>query len=225
MIFLVSSFSPRSYIAVMADKKRSRNPTDAPAMQHFEWRSSDDDATAYASMHAPVDAQIRAPINAPMRAPALTPATSWGKTPEIKMELGSKAIISDRLTKIGEELLSLSMPSATALTVEYLRFMHLKTAHDIDGRPSTMSPSPDIDELWHKHLTDTRSYEMMERLLLSGGGRIHHNPFTQEQPGSAERLQNTLMRYEGYFHAVPPSDICGLKYAIGVTEIVRKNVC
>jgi ubiquitin-large subunit ribosomal protein L40e len=87
--------------------------------------------------------------------------------------------------------------------------MHLKAAHDVDGEPSILAPSPAVDELWHKHLLDTVSYKMLENLLLPDGGFIHHNPFQDEQDGYTERLEYTLLQYQDRFLTSPPYKIWG----------------
>ena len=39
-------------------------------------------------------------------------------------------------------------------------------------------PSPSMDEVWHAHLLDTKSYNEMNALLLNGDGFLHHDPYS-----------------------------------------------
>ena len=123
--------------------------------------------------------------------------------------LQTRLEITERLEQICRELLQLSPETSTVYSAEYLQFMHLKAAHDVDGEPSILAPSPAVDKLWHKHLLDTVSYKMLENLLLPNGGFIHHNPFEDEQDGYTERLQYTLLQYQDSFLTSPPYIIWG----------------
>jgi ubiquitin-large subunit ribosomal protein L40e len=127
----------------------------------------------------------------------------------VRDRLQTRLEITERLKQICRELLQLSPENSTVYSAEYLRFMHLKAAHDVDGEPSILAPSPAVDELWHKHLLDTVSYKMLENLLLPNGGFIHHNPFEDEQDGYTERLQYTLLQYQDCFLTSPPYKIWG----------------
>lgn len=127
----------------------------------------------------------------------------------VRYRLIFQSKITERLKKICRNLLKLSPQDAIAYTTEYLRFMHLKAASDVDGVPSILAPSPAVDELWHQHLLDTVSYKMLEKLLLPNGGFIHHNPFLDEQDGYTERLKFTLLSYQERFFSKPPFNIWG----------------
>lgn len=87
---------------------------------------------------------------------------------------------------------------------EYKRFVYLAMTA---GHPVT--PSPDVDEAWHLHLTYTRSY--WERFVPQVLGRaLHHEP---TRGGSAERANfvdwyaRTLESYRAAFGAEPPAEI------------------
>ena len=127
----------------------------------------------------------------------------------VKDRLLRKLEITGRLEQIGEKLLHLSPQKATVYSAEYLRFMYLKAACDVEGIRSILAPSPAIDELWHQHLLDTKSYKMLENVLLPNGGFIHHNPFEDEQDGYPERLEYTRLLYQDRFLAEPPKHIWG----------------
>ena len=88
--------------------------------------------------------------------------------------------------------------------VEYKRFVYLAmTAGHI------VTPSEEVDQAWHMHLTYTRSY--WERLCRDLLGRpLHHSP-TQ---GGVEELrkyralyEQTLASYRAVFKEAPPADI------------------
>jgi uncharacterized protein (TIGR04222 family) len=87
---------------------------------------------------------------------------------------------------------------------EYRRFLFVaRTA----GHPVT--PSEDVDQAWHLHLTYSRSYwdELCGKVL---GHPFHHGP---TQGGDAEAAKfhswyaDTLASYRAWFGAAPPPDI------------------
>ena len=87
---------------------------------------------------------------------------------------------------------------------EYRRFLYLAATGD---RPVT--PSDDVDEAWHLHLTYTRHYwdELCGRIL---GKPLHHDPTVggaAQQAHFKDQYQATLARYEAVFGEPPRSDI------------------
>ena len=120
-----------------------------------------------------------------------------------------KETVMNRIQLIGQVVGHLSPAAALLHTVEYYRFMALKAEYDKDDVPSTLAPSALIDDLWHAHLLDTRSYMMLESLLLPEGGRLHHNPLKDEQADYEGRLTHTKNLYYDLYHSVPPHDIWG----------------
>jgi uncharacterized protein (TIGR04222 family) len=86
---------------------------------------------------------------------------------------------------------------------EYKRFAFLAV---VAGHP--VSPSDQVDQVWHLHLTYTRSYwqEFCDEILAMP---LHHEP---TQGGAAERAKHrdwyraTLESYERIFGMEPPSD-------------------
>jgi len=97
-----------------------------------------------------------------------------------------------------------SVDYADRVVQEYKRFAVLAVAA---GHPVT--PSEDVDQAWHLHLTYTHSY--WERFCQSTLGRpLHHNP---TEGGNAEHAKffewyaNTLASYERVFGDSPPKDI------------------
>jgi hypothetical protein len=86
---------------------------------------------------------------------------------------------------------------------EYKKFMFLcMTA------PNGASPSPEVDECWHLHLTFTSNYAAF--CAETSGKFIHHNP---SKGGSTEHHRHidwydeTLKNYVQTFQQIPPSDI------------------
>ena len=87
---------------------------------------------------------------------------------------------------------------------EYRRFVYLAcTAGHV------VTPSEDVDAVWHLHLTYTKSYwhELCDKTL---GQKIHHNPTSggaQEGEKYHTFYSRTLMSYEQSFGQPPPADI------------------
>jgi hypothetical protein len=87
---------------------------------------------------------------------------------------------------------------------EYKRFVFLAM---VAGHPVT--PSDQVDQVWHLHLTYTRSY--WERLCGEVLQRpLHHGP-RQGGPEEASKFEdwyrNTLESYQRLFEKPPPADI------------------
>ena len=86
---------------------------------------------------------------------------------------------------------------------EYRRFLVLT---QVAGH--AVSPSPDVDEAWHLHLTHTVDYEAMCRNVL--GRFLHHEP-ARAGGGDAARYRTmyagTLRAYVHAFGARPPEAI------------------
>ena len=136
-----------------------------------------------------------------------------------------KAAILDRIQLLAQEVMDLTPPEAISLSTEYFRFMALKAANDTDGLPSKLAPSAQVDQLWHTHLLDTRSYAVLERHLLQNDGRLHHNPLRHEQPDYEDRLEYTRLLYSDTYHSAPPPDTWGalLLYEIDNGTVVKSE--
>jgi hypothetical protein len=86
--------------------------------------------------------------------------------------------------------------------LEYKRFIYLAAIS-----AEELTPSIEIDQVWHLHLLYTRSYR---ELCSLSGTFIHHGP---TKGGGAERsrfhgqYRNTLKFYEQVFGVKPPNDI------------------
>ena len=64
---------------------------------------------------------------------------------------------------------------------DYKRFLALK-AQQQDFYAALLSPSPQLDELWHAHILDTLSYKETCEAMLGAGGFIHHKPRATASP-------------------------------------------
>ena len=87
------------------------------------------------------------------------------------------------------------------LAVEYKRFLQLKFISS-DFMADKLSPSPLIDEVWHKHLLDTLAYDKM--CTIDYGAKLHHNPDHANDPQKDFRYQSTLELYKSVYHCAPP---------------------
>jgi uncharacterized protein (TIGR04222 family) len=90
---------------------------------------------------------------------------------------------------------------ALAVAEEYRRFLVLT---QVAGQP--VSPSPDVDEAWHLHLTRTAHYEAF--CTASFGRFLHHEP-ARAGEGKRHRLmyRDTLAAYLHAFGARAPTTI------------------
>ncbi len=97
-----------------------------------------------------------------------------------------------------------SMGYAQRVIEEYRKFVFLAVAA---GHPVT--PSDQVDQVWHLHLAYTRSYwqDFCPKTLKT---QLHHNP---TRGGSSEQLKfndwysRTLENYQQFFGQTPPIDI------------------
>ncbi|EGG23760.1 hypothetical protein DFA_05895 [Cavenderia fasciculata] len=93
---------------------------------------------------------------------------------------------------------------APLLVKEYLKFITLKVL-DQDWDATKLSPSPLIDQMWHIHILETKSYQDMCNKF---GRMIHHRASIKEQEDDDPLLQQekrnryrrTLELYEKYYH-------------------------
>jgi len=98
----------------------------------------------------------------------------------------------------------LNKPSPNILK-EYLRFIFLKIDQNDKTLPPKLSPSAQVDALWHKHILQPVSYFKFCQSVC--GEIIDHNPATEESPDRDERYQLTLNLYSKVFHSPPPAGI------------------
>jgi len=87
---------------------------------------------------------------------------------------------------------------------EYKRFLYLAATSDRE-----ITPSDQVDQAWHLHLTYTRSYwrGLCEDIL---DFKLHHNPTeggSQQQRKFRNQYQYTLDFYEKQYGEKPPEDV------------------
>jgi len=106
---------------------------------------------------------------------------------------------SDRLSRENDW----SMEYCLRSVLEYKKFIFL-----ICISPEPLTPSDEIDQVWHLHLLYTQSYwiELCEETL---NRNIHHGPTRGmvEQGRFKDQYQYTLDFYTEKFEKAPPSDI------------------
>lgn len=87
---------------------------------------------------------------------------------------------------------------------EYEKFMELRF------EDSGLSPSDDIDKLWHLHILDTKIY--YEYCMKRFGSLVHHNPQDSiDQEARKIRYKNTLIKYIKKFSYPKYEKVWGLK--------------
>lgn len=141
--------------------------------------------------------------------PSATPMSENRATALLLERRKSKEAVAARLKVLACELLRWSPEKAAAVTLEYMRFMDLKVKYDRPDCASSLAPSYTVDQLWHTHLLDTRSYCTLLQLLSppSNMVMIHHNPMKAEQPNYFARLANTAYLYYEIYHCIAPAEI------------------
>ena len=125
----------------------------------------------------------------------------WVKIREFQFdEPGIAFCFSDRLAREN----GWSKEFALRAIEEYRKFIYLCCVAD-----HQVTPSDEIDQVWHLHLTFTKSYwkELCEKTL---GRELHHNP---TKGGKEEDRKfdwcyaNTISSYCRHFEADPPADL------------------
>ncbi|MBG6207298.1 hypothetical protein IWQ49_001951 [Labrenzia sp. EL_126] len=92
---------------------------------------------------------------------------------------------------------------ALTVIIEYLRFAYLSRM-----KAGMVTPSDEVDQAWHLHLTYTRHYWGPFKDAL--GGPLHHMPTKGGADQSAffrDAYQKTLELYQSEFGNPPPKDI------------------
>lgn len=113
---------------------------------------------------------------------------------------GVKLTFADRLAREN----GWSRPFARRVVEEYKRFVFMAM---VAGHAVT--PSDEVDEAWHLHLTYTRSYwnDLCRGVL---GKPLHHIPTRggpSERARHIEQYERTLATYQEFFGHSPPADI------------------
>lgn len=105
---------------------------------------------------------------------------------------------------------------------EYKRFLYLSAEA---GHPVT--PSVDVDEVWHLHLCYTRSYwhDLCRDIL---DFPLHHGPTKgggEERSKFNQWYQKTLDSYEEHFNSKPPADIWPVPSVRFARQEIKKVDC
>jgi hypothetical protein len=99
------------------------------------------------------------------------------------------AAVRARVICLGsEEPLHLTADVAARRSDEYIRFMQLKVEHPT----APLAPSHAVEQVWHSHILDTRSYQQFQSILMPEDGLVQHYPVLSEQLNYAIRYANTL---------------------------------
>ena len=92
---------------------------------------------------------------------------------------------------------------------EYLKFILLKAKRG-DVNATLLSPSGEVDAIWHCHLLDTRDYMSTCTYLLPHSGMIHHDPDGGDDAAAqGQRLSTTRAYYREIFGYRPSPDFWG----------------
>jgi hypothetical protein len=100
----------------------------------------------------------------------------------------SLTAVRERVVVLCRSQLDLEPERASNRADSYLEFMKLKAEHP----EAALAPSHAVDQVWHTHILDTRSYAELMKLLLPDGGFVHHNPVHNEQPNYEARCATTV---------------------------------
>lgn len=87
---------------------------------------------------------------------------------------------------------------------EYKRFIYIDAVAEHD-----VTPSDQVDQVWHAHVLHTRDYAKFCQKVL-GGKFFHHNPSTggfSEDEKHADWYAKTLESYQRIFDEAPSDDI------------------
>jgi len=92
---------------------------------------------------------------------------------------------------------------------DYKRFLALRGAmakHTKSCEMVLLSPTDNMDCMWHHHILDTQSYKTACELMLGNGGFVHHDPYAGKDVGvrtaRREMLKSTWMRV----YSEPPKE-------------------
>ncbi len=127
-------------------------------------------------------------------------AELWNSIKEFELDdIHASFSFSDRLVREN----AWSLAYAIRAIFEYKKFMFL-----ICISKTPLTPSDQVDQVWHLHLIYTESYwiDFCQNTLQQP---IHHGPTKGvEQRGNfREYYQNTLSLYQNIFQTIPPKDI------------------
>jgi uncharacterized protein (TIGR04222 family) len=128
-------------------------------------------------------------------------ADLWHRISEFQIDAGDCTFtFADRLAREN----GWTQVFAQRVIHEYKRFIFMAMTAD-----HVVTPSDEVDEAWHLHLTYTRSYwDGLCRVILKKP--LHHIPTRggpDERARHIEQYNRTLTTYANLFNDAPPSDI------------------
>jgi hypothetical protein len=100
----------------------------------------------------------------------------------------------------------------------YGEFMTLKIARK-DYDALVLSPTSVIDEVWHAHVLDTKSYQSFNARYMGAGHLIHHDPLkAMDDKGRQHRCKTTIQAYGSYFRRPVPEKCNSWSYEPSVLD-------
>jgi large subunit ribosomal protein L40e/small subunit ribosomal protein S27Ae/ubiquitin C len=75
---------------------------------------------------------------------------------------------------------------------DYKKFLAIRAA--LPGLDTDLSPTDDIDAVWHAHILDTVSYHRCCGALVGAGNLIHHNPYTSDDVAMRQERRKLLKK-------------------------------
>jgi hypothetical protein len=106
----------------------------------------------------------------------------------------------DTIIKQVSDIYDWSSDYADLVIFEYERFLELRNENE------TLSPSDDIDRVWHQHILNTRHYEEYCKTHFSR--LVHHDPTDSlDQVARMVRLKNTINTYLEKFKIITNKNI------------------
>lgn len=101
---------------------------------------------------------------------------------------------------------------------QYRRWLWLNAVYGADR----LSPSQDVDSVWHMHILDTRKYAE-DCAVMFNGLFLHHNPYagwesTEAEEAHQKRYQRTKQLYAEHFDDSLEGDtgLCDSGYCDGI---------
>ena len=78
---------------------------------------------------------------------------------------------------------------------DYKKFLAIRAA--LPGIDTDLSPTDDMDAVWHAHILDTVSYQRCCGALLGTGNLVHHNPYTGDDLAMRQARRELLKKVWG----------------------------
>lgn len=75
---------------------------------------------------------------------------------------------------------------------DYKKYLAIRAA--LPGMGTDLSPTDDMDAVWHAHILDTVSYQRCCGALLGAGNLVHHNPYTGDDVALRQARREMLKK-------------------------------